>query len=228
MKFTPIQRVRLVEQVASAIRDAILGGTYVEGDDLPSERRMAEQFGVNRSSVREALQRLEVQGLIELRQGGGTKVRDALASAGLSLLPHMLAPGGALDETMLRDLLEIRAMLLGWTARTAALRATPEGVQLLSERLAGVVAAREPAAAQMADWAFFEQTIVMTDNRVLALLAGGIGHVYRVQRVFFEALYREFDASHHQEAYAAIARGDADGAEVAMRAYGAATVEKMK
>ena len=91
MSFAPVKRLKLAEQLASSIRSAIIQGTYGPGDTLPSERDLAGQFEVNRSSVREAILRLEAWGLVEVKQGGGTRVRDFLTSAGLQVLPFLTA-----------------------------------------------------------------------------------------------------------------------------------------
>ena len=103
MEFKPIKQQKIAEQIAAVLRDAIIKGTYRTGEPLPSERELATQFAVNRSSVREAIHRLEGWGLVNIRQGGGTMVRDVLASAGLQVLPYLLAPSGALDAKWLVD-----------------------------------------------------------------------------------------------------------------------------
>jgi DNA-binding FadR family transcriptional regulator len=61
----PVRVARAYEQLADALRDSINGGTLREGDRLPSESRIAEQAGVSRSTVREALRMLQESGLIE-------------------------------------------------------------------------------------------------------------------------------------------------------------------
>ncbi len=220
MSFRPVRTLRVAEQVASAISDAIVGGRFAPGDALPSERSLAEQFAVNRSTVREALHRLEAIGIVEVRHGGATRVRDVLTSAGLQLLPHLLAPGGQLDAGILRDLVEMRELLLGFTARLAARNADEAGVARMRELVAALEGAEDTTELQEADWAFFAHLVDMTGNRVLALIAHSTRRVYVAQRELFSEMHQGFDASRHREAADAIARGDEEVASEAMRAYG--------
>ena len=69
-------RRRLHEDVAEQLRDAILDGRFAAGRKLPPERELAQEFGVNRTSVREALKVLEGLGLVTVRQGDGATDRD--------------------------------------------------------------------------------------------------------------------------------------------------------
>ncbi len=222
MNFSPVKRLKVAEQVAGTIRDAILGGSYNPGDTLPSERELAGTFEVNRSSVREAIHKLESWGLVEVRHGGGTRVRDFLASAGLQLLPFLLAPGGALDPKMLMDLLDLRVGLLGWTGSRAARNGGPEAVEPLKEALEALREASEPSERQTLDFAFYEELVRLTDNGVASLLANAVRQVYMQNAALFSALYaaEPFDTTLHQAAVDAVAAGDVEGARAAMEAYG--------
>lgn len=221
MPFAPIQKLKVAEQVASSIRDAIVEGRLTPGDTLPSERSLADQFEVNRSSVREALTRLEAWGLVEVRHGGGTRVRDFLASAGLTLLPWLVAPGGSLDPEMLADLLEVRVMLLRWTARQAARRAEPARIEALGHTLRELEQATDPQTIQRLDWDFYEQMVAMTGNRVLAMVSGAVRRVYLENQDLFDSLYpaEGFDAARHRAAFEGVREGDPDRAGEAMGAY---------
>src|SRR5262245_22928380 len=72
----PPDRSRVDEQIAAAIADAILDGAFPPGSTLPPERELAEQLGVNRTSLRQGLARLQQMGLIEAKHGSGNVVRD--------------------------------------------------------------------------------------------------------------------------------------------------------
>lgn len=69
-------------QVAGELRDAIMSGRYASGDQFPTETVLCEQFEVSRFTVREALKRLENEGLIARRRGSGTVVQPAAARGG--------------------------------------------------------------------------------------------------------------------------------------------------
>ena len=154
MEFKPSKQQKVAETLAAVLRDAIIEGTYRTGDTLPSERDLANQFEVNRSSVREAILRLESWGLVDVRQGGGTMVRDVLASAGLQVLPYLLAPSGELDPKWLVDLLEMRVLMLSWTAAKAAENASKEDVEHLRVALQNLLIAATIQDIQLADYAF--------------------------------------------------------------------------
>jgi GntR family hexuronate regulon transcriptional repressor len=78
---------KLYQQIARAIATAINDGRYGPGDKLPSERELADDFGVSRPTVRDAMIALEFQGLVEARQGSGVYV-NAVAAPGPTIRPR--------------------------------------------------------------------------------------------------------------------------------------------
>ncbi len=72
----PIMRSRLHEEIVTIIQKQIMNGTILPGDKLPPEREMAETFHVNRTTVREALRKLENLELLEIRHGDGVYARN--------------------------------------------------------------------------------------------------------------------------------------------------------
>lgn len=224
--FQPVSRSRVADQVAGTIREAILSGAYTPGQKLPAERELAAQFDVNRSSVREALHRLEAWGLVDVRHGGGVTVSDFLAVSGLHLLPMLLAPNGQLDPELMRDLLTVRVALLRFTAEQAAVRATAGDLDALGLALRRLDEARGVDEIQRADLAFFEALIAASGNRVLQLMSTAIGAAYRENRPAFAAMYPDdqmITLAHHA-AVAAIRQGDAQAAGEAMRLYAEAAL----
>ncbi|MCA9540313.1 MAG: FadR family transcriptional regulator [Myxococcales bacterium] len=224
MVFEPIRKMKVAEQVASALRRAIVSGHYRAGEGLPSERALAEAFAVNRSSVREALMRLEAWGLVEIRHGDTTRIRDVFRSAGLQLLPYLFAPDGKVNQSLVDDVLAIRGMFLGWTAAQAARAPQAEAAQrlrTLAEALDAAHRAGRPAPElQRLDFDFFAQLVEMTGNRVLRLFANALRDVYAKNGELFLYQYGTalIDAV-HQRAAVAIAVGDAAAAQAAMTAY---------
>ena len=230
--FEPIRKQRAAEQVAESIRDTIVDGRLGAGDALPSERDLAGRFGVNRSTIREAMLRLEAWGLVEIRQGGVTRVRDFLVSAGLQLLPFLIAPGGRMDWGMLRDLLSIRVMLLSWTAAEAT-RGGPEAsvVERLEEILLALEQPGLPAhRAQELDYDFFEALVAATGNRVLLLISNAVREVYMRNREHFIAIYAPgvLNTSRHRRAFEALAAGQAELAADAMREHAEAALRAVQ
>jgi GntR family transcriptional repressor for pyruvate dehydrogenase complex len=101
------------------LRARILAG---EAEELPSERRLAEDLGASRHAVREALKRLQQAGLVRITQGGATRVRDWRRHGGLELLLELdELPAGLGIE---RAVMEMRASVGADAARRCAVRAT--------------------------------------------------------------------------------------------------------
>jgi len=220
----PVEKTSVADRVAGALRTAILGGHLQPGDSLPSERELAEKYEVNRSSVREAMKRLDAWGLVKIRHGGATRVSDFLLSASLDLLPFLVEVDGPVEPSVLRDLHEIRAMLLGWCAEQAAVKADAVSVARL-DALARRLAASHgrPAESQELDYDFFEALVQITGNRPLLLFANVVRGVYLRGRQRFLGLYaREvFDPGLHRRAVDAIRARDPQAAGAAMRQHAA-------
>lgn len=227
--FSPVRRERLADQVATSLRDAIVAGTYQPGDRLPPERELAVRFGVNRSSVREALQQLGAWGLVDVRHGGGATVADVLGEAGLQLLPWLMAPDGRADPGLMMDLLTVRTGLLGLTGELAARNATGTDVAEIGEIISRLAAATTADAIQQIDFEFFEALVRAGGNRVLGLLAAAIGRVYRENGKHFRALYPDrLDPITHRVTLTAIVEHDPQRAREAMTAYGLAAMAVME
>ncbi len=183
------------------ILDAIDAGAYRPGDRLV-ESELAERFGVSRTPVREALQRLETQGL--------------LARDGRSLIV------ASLDHDQMAELYVVRGALEGLAARLAARHAAEEEVAVLralcqeDRALLG-----DPQALARANRRFHHQIHLASHNR---FLVQQLGLVHRSMALMAEtSLAAEGRGPHalaeHEAIVAAIAARDGDAAEAALRAH---------
>ena len=120
MAFDQVRQRRLSDDIVEQLEGMILEGTLKSGERLPAERALAEQFGVSRPSLREAIQKLAAKGLLVSRQGGGNYVVESLGSTFSDPLLHLLEN----NPEAQRDLLEFRQTLEASCAYYAALRAT--------------------------------------------------------------------------------------------------------
>jgi DNA-binding FadR family transcriptional regulator len=140
---------RLSERLHAELRGRILDGELAPGERLPSERAIAEERGVNRHAVREALKRLEQAGLIWISQGGATRVRDWRDSGGLEvLLDLVMSSQGPPPLELIRSVLEMRATIGIDAARLCARRAEVEerrSVESAAEEVAGAIEAGDDA-----------------------------------------------------------------------------------
>lgn len=106
----------------------IRDGRLNPGDKLPPERELAEAFGVSRTSVRDAIRVLEMQGMVEPRQGDGTLVRDLSPDSLVNPLASVLGRNGRL----LTELLDVRKILEPPLAARAAAHASDADIKNLS------------------------------------------------------------------------------------------------
>src|SRR5438034_11807673 len=129
--FRPVGKPRVAEEIVSQLRGLILRGEYAVGDKLPPERKLAEELGVNRASLREAIKSLEHMGLVKTRQGDGTRVLDFMQTAGVELVSHLIPGDGMPNLEVLSDVMEFRRLFGREVARQAADRATADELKKL-------------------------------------------------------------------------------------------------
>ena len=125
MDIAPIKSTRIYEEIVRQIKAMIAEGRLKSGDRLPPERDLAEKFVVSRTSVREALRALESLGLVEIRPGEGTFVREVSVEALIEPLALVMAS----QREAIGELFEARRLLEPAIAALAAGRATPEEIQ---------------------------------------------------------------------------------------------------
>lgn len=124
-----IFRKRLYQQVADDIEVAILNGTYPHDCKLPSEQDLAEEYGVSRNVIREALKRLNERGLVSIKTGSGTYVRQPTTKPVSDALHRLLVYSN--NSVSVAHFYEIRRMIEPEVARLAALHATDEDLEAI-------------------------------------------------------------------------------------------------
>jgi len=129
----PVSRSRLHEDIVGQIQGKILRREILPGDRIPGERELASELGVNRATVREALKKLEMLGLVEIRHGNGIYVKDFLESGNLEILRAMFYQDQQFNFDILRNLLFIRKILVPEMAAAAALSRREEHLQELAD-----------------------------------------------------------------------------------------------
>lgn len=108
MRVEPVGAETRVDRVFEQLRSQILSGAIAAGTQLPNERELAEAFGVNRASVREALKRLEFLELVEVRHGQGTFVQELSASSALQVIEGLLRDPAVVTRELLEQILLFR------------------------------------------------------------------------------------------------------------------------
>ena len=139
MAYAKIIQPKLADVIASQLENMILDGRLELGEKLLPERELAKQFDVSRPSLREAIQRLELKGLLMRRQGGGTYVKDGLREQLTDPLFELLSS----HPEAKYDFLEFRYALEGVSAYYAALRGTSENFKKIEQTFNAIEAANK-------------------------------------------------------------------------------------
>jgi GntR family transcriptional regulator, transcriptional repressor for pyruvate dehydrogenase complex len=178
----PVRRSRLYEKIVDQIHALIADGRLKPGDQLPPERALAETFQVSRTSVREALRALELRGLIQGKQGGGTFVRSVSADDLTRPMTTALLAG----KREIADLFELREMIEPAIARKAAERAEPrhlDELERILEQQRSKVERGEPYPDE--DAAFHYTVAVAANNAALLRLVNVIMDLLRESRATY-------------------------------------------
>jgi GntR family transcriptional repressor for pyruvate dehydrogenase complex len=214
-----VRTSRLYEQILQQIEDAILKGTLKPGDQLPAERELAQQFGVSRTAVREAVKALREKGLVEAYSGRGTFVTDGTSQAVRQSLDLMMKIGQPEGST---HLAEVRAILEPEIAALAAIRAEEQDIATMREAVAVMDRSLSDGDAFIeADLDFHLSLAEAAANPLILSLIDSIVGLLREQRmrVFKVAGGPQRGQFHHKRILDAVERRDPEKARDAMRAH---------
>lgn len=191
MALKPVQRQSVSDQVFDQVLAEVVDGELGVGDALPSERRLAEVLGVSRPAVREALQRIAQTGVVEVRHGGATTVRDFRRHAGLDLLPRLLVRGGQLDAAVARSIVEARTQIAPGIAALAAERGGPATAAALAGVLDRLAACDDPVSWQREVLAVWDVVVDAADSLVYRLMFNSLRAAYEPALPVLAALLEE-------------------------------------
>lgn len=216
MPLSPVARRSVTDEVYDQILAGVIEGELAPGESLPSERQLAEVLGVSRPVVREALKRMTHAGLVEVRQGGSTTVRDYRRNAGLDLLPRLLVHDGELDLAVARSILEARRAVGPEIAALAATRGTPELTARLTAAVDAIAAATDPVAMQLHALDFWEHLVDGADSVVFRLMYNSLRAAYEPAVEALAPLLEEevSQLDGYRQILAAVSAGDAETARV--------------
>jgi GntR family transcriptional repressor for pyruvate dehydrogenase complex len=212
-KIIRIPRVKLADAVAHQLERLILEAEYKIGEKLPPERVLAENFGVGRSSMREALRMLEAGGLLRTDHGVGVFV---VSNEKVALVPSDLILTGKYSVS---DLFDARLALEGAGASLAAKnisRSQVANLRLIIERAASEGVTDHEFITL--DGQLHQAITEAGGNQLLADLSKSIEHLFVVysHRVIRLPGRRETSHAGHMLILEAVARGDRTGAEIAV------------
>lgn len=210
---SPVRRHQLVDQVLQHLRNRIAAGEFAVGDRLPSEPQLMKQFGVGRTTIREAIRVLAASGQVEVQQGSGTYVRAATSSAGSSDLTERLRTARVREVYQVRRALEVEVV------RTAALTRDDEDLarmRSLIDQLHENFRTGSKAAFRDADMELYATLAASTKNVVLIDLYRSFSQALKdalTQVMVFPGVMRAC-IDRHERVYQSISEGDSQTAEI--------------
>lgn len=195
--FGPIDHESVVDVVVGKVETMIVDGVLKDGTRLPSEREMAQAFGVSRPKLREALQVLEDRGLVHVRHGDGTYIAEL---TGRAMSPAMLALYARHGEAFY-DYLEYRREQEGFATRLAAQRATAADKERLSAIRADLEAAwlaQDVEAESEGDFRLHSAVVDASHNTTLIHMMASVYDLTRRGIFYNHDLLRSIDDSGRQ------------------------------
>jgi GntR family transcriptional repressor for pyruvate dehydrogenase complex len=214
-----VQSSRLYEQIVQQIEESVLKGILKEGDQLPAERDLAQQFGVSRTAVREAIKALHEKGFVEAFPGRGTFITGGASNSMRQSLDRILKSG---QQDGSGYLVEVREILEPEIAALAAARADRQHLAAMREAIGIMDDARGDAEAFIeADLDFHLSLAEAAANPLILPLIDSIVGLLREQRmrIFSVDGGPERGQYHHKRILDAIEHRDPRGARETMKAH---------
>ena len=217
--YKAVRASRLYEQIVQQIEESILTGALKPGDQLPGERELAQQFGVSRTAVREAVKCLCEKGLLEAFSGKGTFVTNSTSQAIRQSLDLMTRIG---QHEGFMHLVELRRILEPEIAALAATRMDDQLLTTMREAVAAMDNHMYDADAYIeADLDFHLAMAEAAGNPLVLSLLDSIVGLLREQRlrIFSVVGGPERGQFHHKRILEAIERRSPEAARELMREH---------
>lgn len=222
MQFEKVKPYRTYQEVLKQINNFILEGKLSPGDRLMGEREMAAELGVSRTTLREALRTMELLGLVEIKPGGGTFIRDTQLNDVISPLALALS----VEPTRMEELWETRITLEVECAGLAASRATEEDLRRIQNAIQDMQSKLEDLDAYArADMRFHYMVAQASQNSMMnRLLQTFVVHIFELIRKagpfrFSHDIGGLYTIQEHISIYEAISRHDSREARNLMRSH---------
>ncbi|WP_338702748.1 FadR/GntR family transcriptional regulator [Streptomyces sp. Q6] len=219
MEQTAPQKGTVTERAIEQIKAMIGGGSLEPGQRLPTERDLAVQLGISRSSMREAIRALTVLGVLEARHGSGIYVTQLEAG---DLLETFGVVADLSRGPQLVELLEVRRILESTATALAAARITRPQLAEVEEHLAAMEATDDPEEILSHDLAFHRAIAAAAGNDTMAAILEGLSSRTfraRVWRGYQEEGAFERTRREHARIHRALVARDPEAARAAAAAH---------
>ncbi|MBW1785112.1 MAG: FadR family transcriptional regulator [Deltaproteobacteria bacterium] len=184
---TPVKTIRKSAIVAEKIKSLILNSGYRPGDKLPSENKLAGTLSVSRATVREGFHALELVGLVEVRPGSGTFVKNTNIFSVLGFSKSSLTVLLASEDFTMLEILEARRLIEISVAELVSTNCEPEDLAILKESVLEMgKSLRSEIGFKSADVKFHREMSRLTKNRFIEVLANSM----------YQLFWERFSANH--------------------------------
>ncbi|MFW6597903.1 FadR/GntR family transcriptional regulator [Propionibacteriaceae bacterium Y2011] len=204
-------------QVAQELAASLSDRGLTDGDPLPSEASLAEEYDVSQRVIREALRTLSLQGIVRTSQGRRAVVSRAQPQAIKGYFELSLGT----DGLALGELLAMRQVIETAAAGAAATRTDEQAATELDEMLAALEQVTDPAERTRLDIEFHERIVALAGNRYFDAIVVSLRDLLQQERrrgqAHTPAAQRRQSQAEHRAIVAALRAGDADAAVAAMR-----------
>lgn len=217
MAIKPIKRENISEQVYEQLKHQLLIGEWKPGEKIPSENELSAAFGVSRVTVRHALQKLTVLGLIETRLGEGSFVKEVNPGVYMkAMVPLVYLGKDAVNEVM-----EFRSIIEVGTAEIAAKKMTYKEVRKLENNLIKMEENRNDLVKYVDyDLAFHSEIAAVTGNSLIIQMYDILKDILRVTiQNITEENGVDIGLKYHRLLLESMKNNDAQRAKDTMRAH---------
>src|ERR1700684_3575881 len=177
--FRPIRTRRAFEEICERIREQLALGVLKPGDKLPAERELAQQLGVSRNVLREALRSLEMAGILKLRKGvkGGAFIREGDTGRMNEVMRDMLSLG----TISVRELSEARINVIDLVVRLACVNARQRDFEALEANIERTeLATSEGRMLDRVECSreFYKLLAMASRNKVIAMIVDSVTEIH--------------------------------------------------
>jgi len=202
---TPVGQSSVVDLVIERIKEAILAKELRPGDFLPTETELVANLGVSKTSVREAIKMLQAQGVVDVRRGRGTKIRENIGEGVIApLVYQLLLAGGTIQE-----LIDFRVMFEPAYTVMAMNRATQEDIDRISETIDVLEdAIKNNRQTAREDLAFHLEILRSTRNPLVIRVGETIMELFNISIGYAVTSYPEIALRNHKRIFEAFREKD--------------------
>ncbi len=222
MVFKPIQQQKIYEKIVDQIRSMVSSGMLKPGDRLPAERVLAESLNVSRASVREALSALQLMGLVEIKPGEGTFIKQMDINSIIQPLAMLLL----MERDTILEILEVRKGLEVEAAGLAAMNASEEEIAEIAKIVDDMeMEAKKNSLGDLSDWRFHFAIAKASGNSLMVSIMNMISDVMQKtirsnrEQLFKREGNQEILVKQHKSIYEAIKLRDSELARNNMYAH---------